>query len=70
MIVFFMISVAWSVIGAGIFCDTYKTYWTKKQYILAFVIAGPILWFGTMGIKVISLISDIFGKIWNSKYLK
>jgi hypothetical protein len=69
-IVFFMISFLWFVIGAGIFYGTYKAHWTKKQYTLAFIIAGPIVWFRRIDVIVISLISNIFGQIWNSKHLK
>lgn len=69
-IIFVIISVFWSVIGAGIFWDTYKNYWTNKQWILAFVIAGPIAWLGTISLIIIKLTSSIVDKVWNSKYLK
>lgn len=69
-VIFVVISVVWSVIGAGLFYNPCKKHWTKKQHIFAFVIAGPITWFVTISLIVINLTSDIFDKIWNSKYLK
>ena len=66
----YILLLIWSMLGAGLYGSAVTSYnashWTRKQHILAGLVAGPAVWiFAAIFFIIIKPVHDAYNWLWN-----